>query len=767
MKTKVKLYSKKDKNKSILKSILEGRGIFDIEEYLNPEKNKLSSPYFFSDMEKAVDIIKNAIKNNDKILIWGDFDADGVTSTAILYKTFKALNANFDYFMPDRLNLGHGLNTGELLKRISKDKVKLIITVDCGIANLKEINLIKSMGVKIIVTDHHEALNTLPAANCIINPYAPNSIKEDLPVKDIEYISHLAGAGVAMKLSYALLDETYKVVRDEILVLASIGTIADVVPLIGENRVIAAKGLVEINNKKLKGIRRLFQELEINRELKSDDVAFLLAPRINSAGRLDSPFESIKLLIDESDMAINIAIEKLNNLNKIRQNLCDKTYKEALEILKNPDNCIVLYNENWHIGIIGIVASKLVEKFNMPVFLITKDDNDIYRCSIRGTKAYDISNILSAMQDCFTGFGGHSLAGGFSADSSKISIEELTKRITDTVNLLKDNTKDENSVYADLELNGEDITFELIDDIDKMEPFGADNLKPLFLFKNAKVLSHKQIGKDLSHLSFTVDKDGHIFECLFWKRPVFGFEKGEFIDFLFRLEKDTFNNEDRIKLIVECILNDKIQNNALAPLKFFDHREKTGILAKVDDYINKKNGEVKTFIQSVDTKKLLSKYQNILLNVIQDYKKQNSIMFFDYPSSIDEFKRIVNQIKPDNIHIMNSNYSKNPDEYMKLVCGMLKYAANNKNGEIDISLIAKNAGLDDVCIQIALELLEKINSIEILDIDKIALIKMPSIEVIHNDSMFEIFKDEVNRVINFKDYFKIAPITSLEEILNN
>lgn len=244
-------------------------------------------------------------------------------------------------------------------------------------------------------------------------------------------------------------------------------------------------------------------------------------------------------------------------------------------------------------------------------------------------------------------------------------------------------------------------------------------------------------------------------------------KKGEFIDFLFRLEKDTFNNEDRIKLIVECILNDKIQNNALAPLKFFDHREKTGILAKVDDYINKKNGEVKTFIQSVDTKKLLSKYQNILLNVIQDYKKQNSIMFFDYPSSIDEFKRIVNQIKPDNIHIMNSNYSKNPDEYMKLVCGMLKYAANNKNGEIDISLIAKNAGLDDVCIQIALELLEKINSIEILDIDKIALIKMPSIEVIHNDSMFEIFKDEVNRVINFKDYFKIAPITSLEEILNN
>ncbi|MDO5437685.1 MAG: DHH family phosphoesterase, partial [bacterium] len=394
MQTAIKVLSKKENGLSILDSILNSRGIKDREEYFNPAEKELLSPYSFSDMKKAVEIIKNAIKNRDKILVWGDFDADGVTSTSILFKALKALDANFDYFLPDRQKLGHGLNLKELLTQKSKGNIKVLITVDCGISSAKEIELIKTMGVKTIITDHHEPPEILPAADCILNPLAKNSLDESLSVSDIEKISYLSGAGVAMELACALLGDEFQTVKDEIIALASVGTISDVVPLAGENRIIAAKGLVQINKGVHKGIKRLFEKQNFTKEITSEDVAFILAPRINSAGRLDSPFESIKLLIEDNPLVIDMAIEKLDALNKIRQNLCEKAFEEALSMLRAPSGCIVLFNKDWHIGIIGIVASKLVERFNLPVFLMTTDEKEIFRCSIRGTSAYDISKLL-------------------------------------------------------------------------------------------------------------------------------------------------------------------------------------------------------------------------------------------------------------------------------------------------------------------------------------------------------------------------------------
>ena len=198
MKRKINVIAKKEENLSILEKILKSRNITDIKAYMNPEDKDLSSPYVFSDMKKAVTIINNAIKNNDKILIWGDFDADGVTSCAILYKTLRVLGANVEYFLPDRILHGHGINLKELLKLKAKDKIKLIITVDCGISNIKEIELIKTMGTKTIITDHHEQGEILPAADCIINPNADNSLDENLKVDEIKKVSYLSGAGVSL-----------------------------------------------------------------------------------------------------------------------------------------------------------------------------------------------------------------------------------------------------------------------------------------------------------------------------------------------------------------------------------------------------------------------------------------------------------------------------------------------------------------------------------------------------------------------------------------
>lgn len=764
MHSNINILSKKENGLSVVESILKSRGIVDLEEYFNPEKKELMSPFVFSDMQKAVDIIYRAIKNNDCILIWGDFDADGVTSTSILYKTLKALNANFIYFLPDRQKHGHGINLKELLQLKAKNNVKVLITVDCGISNIKEVELIKTMGVKTIITDHHEPLDMLPNADCIINPLANNALKNDLSVSEIQKISYLAGAGIALKLSFALLGENYNSVKKEVLALSSVGTISDVVPLVGENRIIAAKGLLEINNNSHLGIKKIFESQNVTKEINSEDVAFILTPRINAAGRLDSPFESIKILIEDNDLAINMAIQKLDALNKIRQNLCEKTFDEALSMLKNPSDSIVLFNKDWHIGIIGIVASKLVERFNLPVFLITVDENNIYRCSIRGSKGYDISKILKSLEDCFLGYGGHSLAGGFSADSNLISIEKLTERINEVVSNLKDETKMANSIDVDIELTGNDITKELFYAIKKMEPFGQNNKRPNFLIRNAKVISQRQIGKEQNHLSYSVLKDGYQFNCLYWKRKALGISNNELMDFVFKLEINEFNNEEKIQLITDLIIGDKLEENFYKGTKFFDHRQKNGIYDKIDDYIKNKNGAVKTYISTIKTKKELNRFVNIVENNLSILSKQQTIMLFDYPPTLEDYRELIKKVSPDNIHLMRKIVSKNVDEYILTLLGMLKYAHNNKKGEIDIKTLSKNLGLSDICVQILLELLEKIESIRILDVDKIEFIRAPQIDKIHTDSMFEIFKDEFDKSINFIEFLQNADIDEIEEI---
>ena len=766
-----KILAKRKTDESVLDALLISRGITNKEEFLNPLGLELMSPYCFSDMKKAVDIVKSAILNNEKILVWGDFDCDGVTSTSIMYKTLKALGANFSYFIPDRMTLGHGINLKELLLQKSKNNVKVLITVDCGISNLKEIELIKNLSVKTIITDHHEPPKVLPPADCILNPLADNALKPDLKVSDIEKFSYMSGAGVAMKLSYALLDEfsnensDYSALKNEIIALCALGTIADVVPLVGENRTIAAYGLRAINNGCHKGIKKLFQSQNKTTEITSEDIAFILAPRINAAGRLDSPYEAFKLLVEENEITLDVAIEKLNSLNSIRQNLCDKTYTEALSMLNRPKNCIVLYNPNWHIGIIGIVASKLVEKFNLPVFLMTSDEKQAYRCSIRGVESVDIAKVLQNLSDTLLGFGGHSLAGGFSADMETVEFDYLKKRIETAVIDSKDESKLSNELIIDMELNADDIQKSLIDEIKLLEPFGANNKKPVFLFKDAKLCRSRVIGKEQNHMAYSILKDNKEFNCLYWKRPVLGFETGEFLDVVFTPEINIFNDEERIQLITECILNDKLSDNFSTKIKIFDHRQKTGILDKINEYINSKQGEVKVWATTISQKKELEKYKFINENILTPESYQaKSIMLFDYPPNCDVFSELMERFSPLCVHFMNSNFSKNPDDAFKTIIGMVKYAANNKNGIVEIKTIADATGLDEITIQAALELLEKTGSIRILDINKFEFIKAPSIENLHDDSSFELFYDEFKRVISFKEYIKTAEIDTLEKL---
>ncbi|MBQ1612467.1 MAG: DHH family phosphoesterase, partial [Alphaproteobacteria bacterium] len=313
-----KKYNDIDNNKSLIDKLLISRGITtdeDMHEFTHPLEMKLTPPEAFCDMQKAVTRIVTAINNEEKIVIYGDFDADGLTSTSLLYKTLKYIGADANYFIPDREKEGHGFESNALINLMKNLKPKLIISVDCGISNVKEVAFIKSFGVDVIITDHHEAPEVLPDATAIINPKAPNALSEDLSAKQINNLASLAGVGVAFKLAQALLNFYNKTEFIwELLPYVAVGTVADVVPLIGENRYFVTKGLELISKGKHPGIKRLIEAAGYSAEknLTSEVIAFGVAPRINASGRLESVDASIKLLISENPQEIEMSVKTLN-----------------------------------------------------------------------------------------------------------------------------------------------------------------------------------------------------------------------------------------------------------------------------------------------------------------------------------------------------------------------------------------------------------------------------------------------------------------------
>ncbi len=760
----------------VLNSILKSRGIeeSELEEFLNPVDTPLSSPYIFSDMKKAVERIEKAISNKELILIWGDFDADGVTSTAILYKTLKELGANFDYIIPDREKMGHGINSKFILPYIAKKKPKVMITVDCGISNNKEISLLKNFGVDVILTDHHKAPETLPEAYAIINPKAENSLDEKLSVSEIKKVSELAGAGVAHKLASALLEKNdNSALKDEILILSCVGTIADVVPLLYENRAIAAQGLKLINKGLHKGIDALFKtNSKENGSISSYDVAFILAPRINAAGRLKTAEPAFKLLTETDGNALQTALKELDGYNKIRQNLCDKIFEEALNDIRNNKNfkkekAIVLFNEDWHIGVIGIVASKLVEKFYKPAFLITKDDENMARCSIRGIKEYNVAEILDENAELFEGFGGHSLAGGFSFDLGKVSFDTVKAAILNTLNS-KEDVKIKGPVLdIDMELCAEDVTEDLIESLKKLEPTGQDNPSPVFSLNDITLVSKKTMGKENNHISFRGKKDSCDFNCIWWRHAEIPVLEGETFSLAFEPKLNVFNNETSVRLYVKDLKSKNDSFDAAPDIKFYDHRMKKGILAQIEEYVQRPNVDIQIFAQKIKTKTVLKEFQGISSKISEhfDPKETEDLMFFDYPATVEDFIEILKEKQTGKVHLMAEELDLNIENYIKQLIGMLKYSTNNKGGEISILNLAKMTGTTENFIQGALEILEDLGAVEILDVDKVNFLAPPHMDIFYGHSGYEPLKAEFDRILENKKYIaRIAP-DDIKELL--
>lgn len=763
----------------LLAQLLVQRGINTVQkvkDFLNPSGMKITSPFVFCDMQKSVNRIFEAIDKQEKIIIYGDFDCDGVTSTSLLYKTLSHLNANVDYYIPNRENENHGLNNKALVQLIAKQKVKLIITVDCGISDVEQVSFANSFKIDTIITDHHEAPEELPKAYAIINPKAINAIDKDLTIEQIEALNELAGVGVAFKLACALLEKTqnYDFVN-ELLPFVAVGTIADVVPILYENRSFITAGLKLIEAGKHYGLTKLLEisGCDIKNGVNSENIAFGVAPRINAAGRLDTVKNAVKLLISDNKTEIDLCVEELNNLNRIRQDLCDNIYEEAIAMLQNepPKDSIILYKKDWHIGIIGIVASKLVENFYKPVFLMTFDENTGFiRSSSRSIPEIHIRNVIAENSDLMEYFGGHAQAAGLVFDPNKTSFEEVKSALNATIKNQLNGKALIPTIETDLAINTNEISIELIDTINKLEPFGEGNKSPLFTVEKLILNNHRTMGQKNNHLKiFCENKDGKPFECVYWNHSELNIPYGKEFDIVFYPKLNTFNGITTIQLDIQDLKSEFLTKEEKSEYKLYDHRKKTNIYRQICDYLLTTKVHTSIFAQNKNTIETLKSYKEIAPKIKnrKDLQKCNQLMFFDYPASENIMQELLQISGAKTLHFMNYN-NRNIDiqELIKNISGMLKYVCSNKNGEVNLQDISDFLAISDEVTELCIDMLEELGMFNIIEnngnIYKIEFNKAIEFAKIKNSNLYQELENELKKIFDYREKFCN---NSLEEII--
>jgi single-stranded-DNA-specific exonuclease len=477
--------------------LLVNRGIETVEEAKSFlfHNGECYDPFLLEDMHIAIERINQAIRNKEKITVYGDYDADGVTSTYVLLSTLKKLGANVDFYIPNRFTEGYGPNE-EAFRFLKDQGTDLIVTVDNGIAGIHEANVAKEIGLDLIITDHHEPGPELPDCLAIIHPKRPNSL---YPFQE------LAGVGVAFKLATALLGE----VSEELLPFVAIGTVGDLVSLKDENRLLVQKGLKLIPSCQNLGLKALLKVAGADiHHVNEMTIGFTLAPRINAPGRLEHADLGVHLFLTEDPEEAFAIAQEINDLNKQRQSIVDEIAKEAIaEFTENEkykdDQIIVLGKENWHPGVIGIVASRLVETFSKPALVFSYDyTSGLAKGSARSIPRFDLFENLSKCRDLLPHFGGHKMAAGMT-----LKIEDVDKLRQRLNTLAKEQLTPEDFIL-ETEIDGvislDEINLETIEQMERLAPFGTDNPKPIIMVKDVQLPNIRSVGSDGKHLKMTM-----------------------------------------------------------------------------------------------------------------------------------------------------------------------------------------------------------------------------------------------------------------------
>lgn len=531
----------------VLAGILYQRGYTSsqaIDTFLAPDLGPGHDPFLLKDMDAAVERLRQALQSGGRIRIHGDYDVDGVTAAALMVRTLRQLGAQVDVYIPHRTREGYGLSV-KAVERAAADGVEVMVTVDCGITALAEARRAKELGIDLIVTDHHTAVPELPDAVAVINPMRADC---DYPFKD------LSGVGVAYKLACALNPPALGPSLMDLLDLVALGTTADVVPLRGENRVFVKYGLCQLGQTRWPGLGALLDRVGLRREtLTATQAVFQLAPRINAAGRMTDANGALELLLTDDDFQAADLARQLDEQNDRRRKADEATLKRALEQIRREGGvedrrALVLCSSDWHPGVIGIVASRLVERYHLPTVLVAFD-GDVGKGSGRSIDGFDLYDALATCTDHLESFGGHRHAAGLTLlhdniESFRDAFEEVARNILGDKEI-------EPILKVDSEIDLADLTSDLLNGLKRMEPFGSENRRPTFIARGVTVDGNaRRVGSDRSHLRFAVRREPAP------SLDVIGFRLGERagelaggrVDLVFAFEENEFRGIRRPQL---------------------------------------------------------------------------------------------------------------------------------------------------------------------------------------------------------------------------
>ena len=709
-------------SKNIAK-ILNARNITDmtsVKKYFSDEYEEGYDPFLMHDMQKAVDRINDAIENEERILVYGDYDADGITSTVLLVETLISMGANVSSYIPNRFEEGYGPNK-EAFTKIIDSGITLIITVDNGIAGVEEVDLANELGCDVIITDHHKIQDTIPNAYAIIHPEHPEG---DYPFKK------LAGVGVAFKLAHALLE----IFPDFLLDLVAIGTIADMVSITDENRIFVKQGLELINEDPRIGLKMLLELSGINTKIDEQTIGFYIAPKLNSIGRMDSAKLGLTFLMAEDPVAAKSLAEQIEQYNIQRKQVTEDIVKDVISKIENSnkkEKNIIMVSGEYHEGVLGIVASNIVEKYQKPVFIMNKKEG-ILKGSARSIFDFNIYVAMNKISNLFIAFGGHTLAAGFSFDAS--NSDKIEEFLDNEFEEFKKHNELKSSKKIDIVTSLEGISYQFFNSLDVLKPYGMDFEKPSVLIENAMFLNKAYFGSEKQYLRLTIADEVGNLECISFKDiSVFDkVEKNDIIDLLCTLDKNNFNGRSKLQA---HIIDINIKEFLFEDLRFINYD-----ISKID----------KTSLK-------LSKYKSDKDNnfyLYKDIDKLNTnfeyIYLLDIPASKEYLNKIIN-LKPKKIFLICEEKQVLSDVYLIDKNRLIKLfnlilSTNNKQinvtQQLDKLLTALKTNVDSLKIMVQifkeLELINFANNTIILNPNYKTVDLKKSSSFIRMEEIFEV-----------------------------
>ena len=707
-----------------ISKILNARNITDmasVKKYFSDEYEEGYDPFLMHDMQKAVDRINEAIENEERILVYGDYDADGITSTVLLVETLISMGANVSSYIPNRFEEGYGPNK-EAFTKIIDSGITLIITVDNGIAGVEEVDLANELGCDVIVTDHHKIQDTIPNAYAIIHPEHPEG---NYPFKK------LAGVGVAFKLAHALLE----IFPDFLLDLVAIGTIADMVSITDENRIFVKQGLELINEDPRIGLKMLLELSGIDTKIDEQTVGFYIAPKLNSIGRMDSAKLGLTFLMAEEPVTARALAEQIEQYNIQRKQITEDIVKDVINKIENSEKKqknVIMVSGEYHEGVLGIVASNIVEKYQKPVFIMNEKEG-VLKGSARSIFDFNIYVAMNKISDLFLAFGGHTLAAGFSFEKS--NFEKIEEFLDNEFEEFKQNNDLKANKNIDIVTSLEDISYQFLNSLDALKPYGMDFEKPTVLIENAMVLNKAYFGSEKQYLRLTIADEVGNLDCITFKDSVTfdKVEKNDIIDLVCNIDKNNFNGRTKLQA---HIIDIHIKEFLFEDLRFINYD-----IANIDINCLK-----------------LSKYKDDKDNNFYQYKDLDSLIdeefeyiyLLDIPTSKEYLYKIIN-LKPKKVFLICEEKQVLSDVYLIDKNRLIKLfnliiSTNNKQinvaQQLDklLAVLKTNADSLKIMIQIfkELELINFVNNTIILNPDYKTVDLKKSSSFIRMENIFEV-----------------------------